>query len=67
MNAANENVLVVERALLEGLGMFQGLTCDVERYLKVLLDARNYRFAARPQAEQDPSLKQLIPLSLIHI
>lgn len=65
MNAANENVLVVERALLEGLGMFQGLTCDAERYLKVLLDARNYRFAARPQAEQDPSLKQLIPYFLI--
>ena len=65
MNAANENVLVVERALLERLGMFQGLTFDVELYLKSLLDPRNYRFAARPEAEQNPLLKQLIPYFMI--
>ena len=65
MNAANENVLVVERALLERLGMFQGLTFDVERYLTSLLDPRNYRFAGRPEAEQNPLLKQLIPYFLI--
>ena len=65
MNAANENVMVVDRALLERLGMFQGLTLDVEHYLKVLLDSRNYRFVARPEAEQNPLLKQLIPYFLI--
>ncbi len=65
MNTTNENVLVVERSLLEGLGIFQGLTLDVNRYLPVLLDTRNYRFVARPEAELKTSLKQLIPYFLI--
>ena len=31
-----EQVLVVERKVLEQLGMFQGLTLDVDRYLNKL-------------------------------
>ncbi len=56
-----EQVLVFERNLLEQLGMFDGITTDVERYLDVILDKRNNRFHLRHLAEQDESLKQIIP------
>ncbi len=59
--AAEEQVLVVERKVLEETGVFQGLTFDVERYLDGLFRPGQLRFVPRPQAEKDPSLKQLIP------
>ena len=60
-----ENILVVPRSLIERIGRFQGLMLDTERYLPTLLDPRNYRFVPRPAAEEDESLKQLIPYFLI--
>ncbi|MBN1490048.1 MAG: hypothetical protein JXA69_09035 [Phycisphaerae bacterium] len=57
----DEQVLVVERKVLEAVGMFQGLVFDVERYLSRLFDSGVPRFMPRPQAEADPSFKQLIP------
>jgi predicted NUDIX family phosphoesterase len=66
MNAKDmEEVLVVDRGLVERIGMFQGLTLDTDRYLAELLDPRHYRFVVRHKAEQDESLKQLIPYFLI--
>jgi predicted NUDIX family phosphoesterase len=65
MRDDQEKILVVERQLLDRLGMFQGLTLDLDRYLPTLLSARHYRFVARHAAEQDESLKQLIPYFLI--
>ena len=66
MNAKDlEEVLVVERSLVERIGMFQGLTLDTDRYLPDLLNPRNYRFVPRHKAENDDSLKQLIPYFLI--
>lgn len=66
MNAKDlEEVLVVERGLVERIGMFQGLNLDTDRYLPELLNPRNYRFVARYKAEEDESLKQLIPYFLI--
>lgn len=65
MNKDLEEVLVVDRALLERLGVFQGLTMEVDRYLPELLNPRNYRFVPRFKAEEDESLKQLIPYFLI--
>ncbi len=59
--AQDEQVLVVERKLLERVGLFHGLTTDVQRYLEVLFDPSVLRFMPRPQAEKDPSYKQLIP------
>ncbi len=59
--AQDEQVLVVERKILEQVGLFQGLTTDVHRYLEVLFDSSVLRFMPRPQAEKDPSYKQLIP------
>jgi len=59
--AQEERVLVVERKVLERVGMFQGLALDVDRYLGELFVPRVLRFMPRPQAEADPAYKQLIP------
>ncbi len=59
-----EKVLVFERSLLDGLGDFQGYSLDAARYLDAILDRRNNRFHDRSAAEQDPSLKQIIPYVL---
>lgn len=60
-----EMILVVRRAVLEELGEFQGLCFDIERYLPALLDRRNNFFTARGPAENDPSLKQIIPYCIL--
>jgi len=65
MSNEPENILVVERSLIERIGMFQGLMLDTDRYLPTLLEPRNYRFVPRPAAEENESLKQLIPYFLI--
>jgi len=59
--AKEEQVLVVERKVLEQAGMFQGLVFDVQRYLDKLFVPGVPRFIPRPQAEADPNYKQLIP------
>jgi predicted NUDIX family phosphoesterase len=59
--AQAEQVLVVERKVIEQVGMFQGLALDVDRYLGKLFAPGVLRFMARPQAEADPAYKQLIP------
>ncbi len=59
--AKEEQVLVVERKVLEQVGMFQGLVFDVRRYLDRLFVPGVLRFMPRPKAEADPSYKQLIP------
>lgn len=61
----DENILVVRRSLLEGLGMFQGLCFDVDRYLPVLLARENNFFTPRPPAETNPELKQIIPYVIL--
>lgn len=59
--AQEEQVLVVERNVLERAGMFQGLTFDVALYLRELLARGVPRFMPRSRAEADPAYKQLIP------
>lgn len=63
--AQEEQVLVVERKVLERVGMFQGLVFDVERYLSELFVPGVPRFMHRQLAEADPSYKQLIPYVII--
>ena len=60
-----EMILVVRRALLEKLGLFHGLTFDVEKYLPALLSRENNFFMARSQAENDSAFKQIIPYVLL--
>ena len=59
--AQEEQVLVIERKVLDQVGMFQGLTFDVDQYLKQIFVADVPRYIPRSQAEEDPNYKQIIP------
>lgn len=59
--ATSEQVLVVPTALFHQLGVFQGFTSNLTRYLPALLEPTHLRYVPRSQAEEDPSFKQLIP------
>jgi len=65
MATADEKVLGFPRALFEQLGVFQGFSAEVDRYLPVILDKRNNSFRPRSQAETDPTFKQIIPYVII--
>ena len=56
-----EHVLVVPTLLFHEIGHFQGFNANVDPYLKTLFDPMHMRYLARPEAEEDPSYKQLIP------
>ncbi|RPJ70462.1 MAG: hypothetical protein EHM24_15475 [Acidobacteria bacterium] len=62
---ADELVLCIPRTLLDEIGSFQGVQTDVARYVPRILEAQHTRFVARSLAENDPSLKQIIPYVLI--
>jgi len=57
----DEQVLVVQRKVFESAGAFNGLAMDTQKYLDKLFAPGVPRFMPRPQAEKDPSFKQLIP------
>jgi len=59
-----ERVLVFPRSTLDALGAFQGTSADWRRYLDVILDKRNNKFHERFRAEEDETLKQIIPYVL---
>ena len=63
--AREEQVLVVQREVLEQAGMFQGLMFDVKPYLDKLFCPHTPRFMPRPQVEDDPAYKQLIPYEIM--
>jgi len=63
--AAEERVLCFERTLFEKLGVFQGITLDVDKYLPVMTATSNVSYLNRSEAEQDRRYKQLIPYALI--
>lgn len=58
---AEEKVLVIERKIFDQVGAFNGLATDVQLYISKLFAPGVPRFIPRPQAEKDPSFKQLIP------
>jgi predicted NUDIX family phosphoesterase len=60
-----EQVLVIERKVLEKVGMFQGLTFDVANYLAEIFVQGVPRFMPRSQVEENPAYKQLIPYVLM--
>ena len=51
--APEEQVLVVERKVVEQIGMFQGLVFDVKRYLDEIFVPGVPRFMPRSQAERE--------------
>jgi predicted NUDIX family phosphoesterase len=59
--AQDEQVLVVERGVVEDVGIFHGLAFDVQRYIDKLFVPGVPRFMPRSVVETDPSFKQLIP------
>src|SRR5437773_5079951 len=63
--ATEERVLCFERKLLEELGVFQGLSLAIEKYLPVVTSSSNTLYLNRSDAEQDKRYKQLIPYVLI--
>ena len=64
MTATNEQVeqvLVVPTSVFHEIGHFQGFCGDTEPYMKALLDPAYTSYRPRPEMEEDPSFKQLIP------
>ena len=59
--AAEEQVLVVKREVIEEVGMFHGLNFDVEKYLDKIFAPGMLSFMPRSEAETNPDYKQLIP------
>ncbi len=51
--------------MLEDLGVFQGISLEVERYLPKITSASQLVYLNRSEAEQDRRYKQLIPYVLI--
>lgn len=62
---SDEQVLVIPTRVLVDAGLFQGLCRDLERYLPIVLDPHHFSFEPRGHAEEDPSLKQLIPYVIL--
>ena len=65
MSIADENVLGFPRSLFEQLGVFQGFSAEVERFLPAILDKQNNSFQPRARAETDPAFKQIIPYVVV--
>jgi predicted NUDIX family phosphoesterase len=63
--ATEERVLCFQRNLFEKLGVFQGMSLEVRKYLPVVTASANVTYINRSEAEQDRSHKQLIPYALI--
>lgn len=63
--AIEERVLCFKRELIEKLGVFQGISLDVEKYLPPLTASENTFYQNRSEAEHDKHSKQLIPYALI--
>jgi predicted NUDIX family phosphoesterase len=63
MNKSVEEILVFPTALFKELGYFHGFSPDVEKYIQPITEAA--RFVPRPPAEEDSSLKQIIPYVMI--
>ncbi len=60
-----ERVLCFERRLLEELGVFQGLSLEVDKYLPVVTSVSQMVYLNRSDAERDKRYKQLIPYVLV--
>jgi predicted NUDIX family phosphoesterase len=63
--ATEERVLCFKRKLLEDLGVFQGLSLEVEKYLPVVTSSSHLAYLNRSEAEDDRGYKQLIPYVLL--
>ena len=60
-----EYVLAFETKLLEHIGIFQGLSFELDKYLDIVHNPKNHTFIKRKDAESNPAYKQLIPYALL--
>lgn len=60
-----EKVLCFERSLFEKLGVFQGMSLEIEKYMPALTTRSNVLYLDRDQVEHDSRYKQIIPYALI--
>ena len=60
-----EYVLVFPASLLEQIGVFQGISFELEKYLNAIMSPQNHTFIKRKDAESNPAYKQLIPYALL--
>lgn len=58
-------MLCFPRQLLEEIGVFQGISMDVDKYLPVVTASKQLLYLNRSEAEQDKRYKQLIPYVLL--
>ena len=63
--ATEERVLCFPRKRLEDVGVFQGLSLDVDKYLPIVTSSTELVYLNRSEAEQDKRYKQLIPYVLL--
>jgi predicted NUDIX family phosphoesterase len=64
MSNIEEQILVVKREFFDSLGSFQGLCRRVDDYLPAFMKKENNFFVPRGAAEEDPTLKQIIPYAV---
>jgi predicted NUDIX family phosphoesterase len=62
---SEERVLCFPRQLLEEIGVFQGLSMEVDKYLPVVTSSKQLTYINRSAAELDTRYKQLIPYVLV--
>ena len=60
----DESVLVIKRELFDEIGIFQGISTEIDKYLPVFLNPSNNFFIHRELAEDDPTHKQIIPYAI---
>lgn len=60
-----EQILTVPRAAFDAAGPFQGFQAENEAYRKAFFAPGVAKFLPRPEAELDPSHKQLIPYCIL--
>lgn len=56
-----EHILVIPTPVFHQVGHFQGFCGEIDRYLEVILNPQHASYRPRPEMEQDPTFKQLIP------
>ncbi|HEX3625004.1 MAG TPA: phosphoesterase [Verrucomicrobiae bacterium] len=60
-----EKVLCFETSLFQRLGVFQGMSLEIEKYMAALTNRSNVQYLDRAQAEHNRRYKQIIPYALI--
>ena len=60
-DVATEQILVIPTQVFRDAGYFQGFQAEHAGYLEKLLDPAHTSYRSRPEMEEDPSFKQLIP------